>query len=253
MKSSQTRARKSSNRDRMSSDKSSDIVDRAMESAKKEPKFEFKLSSRAFYSPQKVNRKLDFDEAADDHAEIPSTARMRLALEASLHLLAASEADNDASTKKASKKRSAKSIAMGLVGGSPRSPTLSKLQRRSMAMEAQFSVQGGSPFATPHYAQQSRDKAKRSRDQGVDEGEEEDEEGDLKDAIAKRGRGREGAGNLGTAGLLGSFYGPSSAGNELETSHLSLSHKHVSTSVVEELLTFDCFLRAMYRLRDSGE
>lgn len=211
----------------MSSDKSSDIVDRSVDGGKKDAKFDsqFKsLSSRSFYtsaagrSHQKVNRKLDFDVVDD---EMPSTARVQLALEASLNLLAASEADNDGSKSKNMKKTQAKS--MGLMACSPRSPTLSKLQKRSIAMEAQFSVQGGSPFATPHYAQAQDSSAKgkgtkRSRVVGGDrthvlgEEEEDDEEGDLQDAIAKRGRGRQVAGNLGTSGLLGSFYGPSSAG-----------------------------------------
>jgi hypothetical protein len=131
----------------MSSDQSSDIVDRSRE-AKKEAKSDSsfkKLRARAFYSAprsnQKVARKLDFDAVAEEEVEEPSTARMQLAIEASLSLLAASETDD--ASKKTVKKRPAKS--MGLVGLSPRSPTMSKLQKRQMAMDAQFSFQGGGP------------------------------------------------------------------------------------------------------------
>ena len=193
----------------------------AEESSAKKPsssagKFDFKsLSRKAFYTNgRSAARKLDFEfEAAAD--EQPSTARVQLACEASLASLAA--ADGDTKTRK----RSAKAArSMGLIGASPRSPTLTKLQRREMAAEAQFSLQGGSPFATPHYNGSSTSKgAKRSRGGGSDRGGledleegEEDEEGDLADAFAKRGKGREDAGNLGASGLLGSFYGPSSAG-----------------------------------------
>ena len=121
-----------------------------MREAKKEAKSDSsfkKLDSRAFYSAprpnQKVARKLDFDAVAEE-VEEPSTARMQLAIEASLSLLAASD---DASKKTVTK---LSATSMGLVGSSPRSPTLSKLQKRQMAMEAQFSFKGGSPFATRH-------------------------------------------------------------------------------------------------------
>lgn len=84
------------------------------------------ISRKSFYS--NVARKLYFEAAAEEEEEIevPSTARIGLALESSLQLLAASEGTNN----KGSKKRAAKALSMGLVGASPRSPsTLSRLQK----------------------------------------------------------------------------------------------------------------------------